>query len=100
MEGPESCDWEDSGSLAGEVGARGRGLITGLVVEQNMTLPIVRPNAEDRLGEEQDGNLRIRTNHGGYRITLPMSAENEFRPMDLVQDSRGELLIETLDNVC
>ncbi len=54
VQGPESSDREDCGSLPGEIGASGRCLITGLVMEQNMTLPIVGPNAEDRIGEYQD----------------------------------------------
>ena len=59
VQSPESCDREDSGCLPGEVCASGRGLPTGLVVEKNMTLPIVGPNAEYRFGKEQNGNFRL-----------------------------------------
>jgi len=59
VEGPESCDREDRGCLPGEIRTSGRGLLAGLVIEENMTLPIVGPNAEDRLGKEQNGNFRL-----------------------------------------
>jgi hypothetical protein len=42
VEGPESCDREDRGCLPGEIRTSGRGLLAGLVIEENMTLPIRR----------------------------------------------------------
>ena len=41
VQGPESSDRKDRGSFPGEVGASGRGLLAGLIVKENMTLPIV-----------------------------------------------------------
>src|SRR4029077_12646777 len=52
VEGPKSCYREDRGSFPGEISARGRGLISGLVVKENLTLPIVGLNTENRIGKE------------------------------------------------
>ncbi len=74
VQGPESSDREDCGSLPGEIGASGRCLITGLVIEQNMTLPIVGPNAEYRTGKEQDWDGAAAVKHSGPQITLWVSS--------------------------
>ena len=63
VQGPQRCNRKDRRSLSGEIGASGSCRITGLVVEEDLTLPIVGLNAENRISEEQDGNLPIRTDH-------------------------------------
>jgi hypothetical protein len=47
VQGPESSDREDCGSLPGEIGASGRDFVPSLVVKENLALPVVRLNAED-----------------------------------------------------
>ena len=63
VKGPESGYTEDSGSSPGEIGAIRSGRITDLVVKQNLTLPVVGSDTENRIGEEQDRNFRLRLVH-------------------------------------
>jgi hypothetical protein len=55
VQGPQSCDWENGGSLSGKACASGGRLIPGFVVQENLALPVVEGfNAEDRICENQD----------------------------------------------
>ena len=74
MQGPESSDWEDRGSLPGEIRASGSCRITGLVIEENLTLPIVGLNTENRIGKEQDWDGAAAVKHSGHQITLWVSS--------------------------
>jgi len=57
VKGPEGRYGEDGAGFAGEISASRGGREAGLVVEQDLALPIVRLNAEDGIGKEQDGNF-------------------------------------------
>src|SRR6266567_6062095 len=71
---PESSDRKDRGSLPCQAGASGRGLLTGLVMKENLTLPIVGLNPENRIGKEQDWDGAAAVKHSGPQITLWVSS--------------------------
>jgi hypothetical protein len=52
VEGPQSADWKKHASFTGVVGTGGGGRETGLVVKEDLALPIVRLNPENRVGKE------------------------------------------------
>jgi len=54
VQGPEDGYGKDGGGFAGEVSAGGGGWEAGLIIKQDLALPIVGLDAEDGIGKEQD----------------------------------------------
>jgi hypothetical protein len=57
VEGPEGGYRKDGAGFTGEISAGRGGLEAGFVIKQDLALPIVRLDAEDGIGKEQDGNF-------------------------------------------